>query len=199
MVQLSWCVYDAMGNFVKEESYYVADADFVSTSSAFKIHNITEEFRIRNGRARGEVLTRFNEDLSKYQPLIVGHFIELDLHVIGAECHRLRLENLAAQLPSFCTMLATKRYVRNPAVEHLRLNELYVALFNRKMLNLHNAQFDARATAECFFELQRRGDIDADKIKEQQQRKKVPKSDKNRFFAIPAVILLLIFIIFSLI
>lgn len=197
-MQLSWCIYDQTGRLIKESDYYVNNPGFSSSGPALKIHGISEEFRMARGSDRADILRLFNADLEHYEPMLVGHFIELDLHVIGAECYRAGLENAAAGLPCFCTMKATTQYVRNPAVNHLRLNELYVTLFNTKMPQLHNALYDAKATAECFFELWKRGDIDEVKLSDQQLARPASQRSQRNAYIIPAFIVLVIFFIFSM-
>lgn len=189
LVQLSWLLYTREGELLEEHNYYINNPDFISTHSALKIHGITEEFRLAHGHDRKDVLALLAHDLIKYQPLIVGHFTELDLHFIGAEFYRAGMDNPARHLPVFCTMKGTTQFVRNPQVEHLRLNELYTTLFNTKMDNQHNSLFDARATAECFFELYRRGEIDDDKILSQQP---VAIKEKNKSYSVSLLILFII-------
>jgi DNA polymerase-3 subunit epsilon len=107
--------------------------------------------------------------LEAYQPLVVAHFMQLDFHMVGADFYRIGRENPLQDLPKFCTMLASARYVSNPKSKYLRLNRLYYVLFQEELKNQHEALTDATATAACFFEMLKLGDIDEAMIAEQQE------------------------------
>lgn len=197
VVQVSWLIYTAEGKLVKQEDHYIGDQDFCSTPSALKIHGITEEYRGKNGEERSVVMSKLAADMIQYSPLLVGHFTELDIHMLGADFYRTGIENPVLPLPSFCTMVATTHYVRNPQVKYLRLGELFSTLFHRRLENQHNAFYDARATAECFFELVKRGDIDDEKIEKQQQvMDKVKQESRYLGYGIPVLIVFLLTILF---
>lgn len=189
IVQLSWLIYTSEGIFVKEQNYYINNSDFTSAISAVKVHGITESYRKEHGVERRQVMEQLYADMQTYEPLIVGHFTELDMHFVGAEFHRLSMDNIAAKLPRYCTMKGTTHYVRNPQVKHLRLNELYIALFKTKLNNQHNSLYDARATADCFFELLKRGEVDDARIAAQQLNISPAKSEG---YGIPMVIFIII-------
>lgn len=166
-VQIAWLIYSKNGELIKQENHYIKDNDFKIKSSALKIHGIAPEFLIENGEYRKDIMQILADDLNQYQPLIVGHFMELDLHMIAADFYRAGIENPAKNLPSFCTMRSTSKFVKNPSVNYLRLGELYALLFNDESFNEHNALEDAQATAKCFFELLKRGDVDSASIEKQ--------------------------------
>lgn len=168
-VQVSWIVYNAKGEKIKEENHYIGDNDFSITASSVRIHGLTKNFLAENGEPRRQVMQRLADDLLLYQPLVVGHFIELDKHITGAEFYRTGMPNPLDRLPSFCTMLATTHLIRNPEQKYLRLGDLYSLLFATEQPGQHNALSDAAATARCFFELQQRGEITEEKIEQQQQ------------------------------
>ena len=198
VVQLSWVICTTEGEEVKHEDYYISDTDFKTTGAALRIHGITDEFRQREGAARRSVMSALADDLRKYNPLLVGHFIELDLHLIGAEFFRTGLDNPALTLPSFCTMMATTQYVRNPQVNYLRLGELYSTLFYRKLENQHNSLADARATADCFFELIRRGDITEEKIHGQKEAMARVQLESRRLgYGIPVLLIFLLTVLMA--
>ncbi len=168
-VQVSWIIYNRDYKEVKQENHYISDDNFEISSSAQKIHGITREFLKENGDSRKNVLSILASDVNRYQPLVVGHFIELDFHLIGADAYREGIENPLLGMPAFCTMLATTHLVRNSAKKYLKLGDLHNLLFKREMALQHNAIEDARATALCFFELVKRGEIDDVKIARQEQ------------------------------
>lgn len=169
-LQVSWVICTKDGQELKQENYYIKDEAVKISKSADKIHGITSQFLNENGRNRKEVMQLLHEDLVKYQPLVLGHFTEFDRLMVGADFYRTEIENLVKRETTFCTMLASTHLVKNPTLKFFRLGELYEALFNKKLEDQHNALVDAKATAACFFELLRRGEIDEDKIRLQQHQ-----------------------------
>ena len=163
-LQISWKIYTKEGNKVKEENHYINEDDFKITLSSIKIHGITKDFLSKNGQPRKEVMTLLANDLIYYKPMVIGHFLELDTDVTAAEFFRSALDNPIEKLPCFCIMLATTYLVRNPRAKYLRLGDLYQTLFNVSQENKHDALGDVAATAACFFELVRRGDINDETI-----------------------------------
>ena len=158
-VQVSWVIYTKDGKKIKEENYYISDNYFKISAGALRIHGLTNNFLQQNGMSRRKVLTRLSEDLQQFQPMIVGHFVELDYHVLGAGYYREGLKNPIPQLPVFCIMLASQHLQQNPFSKFLRLGDLYSLLFKKPLLSQHNAMADAAATADCFFELVKRKEI----------------------------------------
>lgn len=169
IVQLAWIIYTQNEQEVKRENHYVINSDFKISAEAKKIHGITPHFLAQNGKNRNLIMSLLADDLQQYQPMIIGHFIELDLHLLNADFYRTGIANNLKNLPVFCTMLASTKYVQNYGVDNLRLAELYALLFNKKAENLHNALGDALNTAESYFELIKRGDITAELIEKQQE------------------------------
>jgi DNA polymerase-3 subunit epsilon len=106
-------------------------------------------------------MRRLYEDLLHYQPLVVGHFMQLDYHMMGVGFYRAGLDNPVSALPTFCTMITSSRFMqhsRQPP-RGLRLGELHERLFGEPLAREHDALTDAYATARCFFALWQRGDI----------------------------------------
>ncbi len=167
-VQVSWIIYTSGGQKIKEENHYISDNDFVITAASVKIHGLTAGFLSTQGEPRKKVMQLLADDLHFYQPLVVGHFVELDKHITGAEFYRTGIANPMNELPAFCTMLATTFLIRNPQQKYLRLGDLYNLLFNEEQPGQHNALADALATARCYFALRQRGDINDEKIVQQQ-------------------------------
>lgn len=167
-VQIAWIIYSRNGEKIKQENHYISNIDFTTTPAALKVHGITDEFRTEKGSLRLTVMTQLAADLAQYNPMVVGHFMELDFHIAGAEFYRTAIPNVMTVLPLFCTMQATSYLVRSPDVKYLRLGELYAILFNKALNNQHDAMADVTATAECFFELVKRGDFTEQKIMQQQ-------------------------------
>ncbi|OUJ72712.1 3'-5' exonuclease [Hymenobacter crusticola] len=169
IVQLAWALYTKEGEQVKAENYYLPLPDGVAISpSSAKVHGLTPEFLQAHGESRSLVMQRLHDDLAQYQPLVVAHFMELDLHMIGAGFYRAHLDNPLQSLPTFCTMKLTEGFVRPAQQRYLSLGDLYKRLFHEPLLHQHDAWVDAQAAARCFFELIRSGDINEQTIARQQ-------------------------------
>jgi DNA polymerase III subunit epsilon len=196
-VQIAWVIYTRSGELVKTENHYIQDPEVDISPAAYRIHGISPGFLRLNGESRQQVLRLLAADLKQFQPLVVAHYMQLDYHMLGAEFYRAGLDNPLEKLPIFCTMLATAPYVSNPRARYLRLNRLYYILFHRELENQHEALADARATAACFFEMLRLGDIRQDQILKQQPLLKKSKTSNpvaGCFSAIFAGIVLTILI-----
>ena len=196
-VQISWIIYTKEGIEIKEENHYIK-GDFKISHSARRVHGISDQFLETNGESRESVLGILAKDIEQYNPLIIGHFLELDLHVLGADFYRSKLNNPIKDARHFCTMIATKHLARHPGTTNLRLGELYATLFEKKPEHQHNAIADARATADCFFELCKRGEITEEKILKQQERCKEKTFEKPSILLPVFLIVVLIILIITL-
>ncbi|AYL94604.1 3'-5' exonuclease [Mucilaginibacter celer] len=194
-LQVSWIVYTKDGREVKREDHYIKDNDFTISEKAFKVHGLTPQFLLQNGEWRKDVMTKLADDLIHFEPLVVGHFIELDLNIAGVEFYRTGIPNPLDNLKTFCTMLATTKWVQNPQAKYLRLNQLYEVLFGKTLDRQHNAIEDAEATAECFFEMVKRGDINNDSVEHQEVYLQKIRSEKK--YLLPAAIVLILIIILA--
>ncbi len=193
-LQISWLVYTKDGKELKRENHYIND-DVKIEDTSFKIHGITHEFLKAHGENRKDVMTRLAEDITTYRPLLVGHFMELDLHMIGADFYRSGMTDPTAGLPVFCTMKGTAEYAGRSDRKYFRLGELYSRLFAKAQPDQHNALADAKAAADCFFELVLRGEIDDKAIDAQQETDiKIPGQRKNNLRAIFAIVFLIIIV-----
>lgn len=158
-VQVSWLIYNREGQKIKAQNHYVSNNDFDISPTALTIHGLTKDFLQQNGIDRRQLLALLSEDIEQYQPLVVGHFMELDYRVIGADYFREGMDNPLEKLSTFCIMKASQHLQQNPQSKFLRLGNLYELLFNQPLLCQHNAMADATATADCYFELVKRNEI----------------------------------------
>nr|WP_283770025.1 exonuclease domain-containing protein [Mucilaginibacter sp. Bleaf8] len=168
-VQVSWIVYTKDGQEVKRENHYIRNDDFFITPKAMEIHGINPGFLAVKGEVRKDVIAMLAADLNQYQPLVIGHFIQLDYHILGADFYRAGIDNPLVNLPMFCTMTATTQLAWTPMQRSLRLGDLYAYLFYKPQEKQHDAAADAQATADCFFELLNRREITERSIHQQQQ------------------------------
>ncbi|MHC2991349.1 hypothetical protein OB13_07040 [Pontibacter sp. HJ8] len=168
VVQVAWVLYTREGEKLKEENYYIRASDYEVSPASQHIHGLSDDFLRENGEDRNAVMQLLHADLIRYQPLVVGHFMQLDYHMLGLSFYRSGLDNPLTKLPNFCTMRATSHFIRESRHRNLRLGELYLRLFRTPLQNEHNALSDASATALCFFELWRKGDIDEKTVRQLQ-------------------------------
>lgn len=168
VVQVAWVLYTREGRKLKEENYYIRASDYEVSPTSQRIHGLSDDFLRENGKDRNSVMQLLHADLIRYQPLVVGHFMQLDYHMLGLSFYRSGLDNPLPKLPHFCTMQATAHFIRESRHRHLRLGELYMRLFQTPLQDEHNALSDASATAVCFFELWKKGDIIEEVVQQQQ-------------------------------
>ena len=178
-VQVAWIIYTNKGELLKLENHFINESDFKISKSAERIHGITHQFLKVNGAPRKEVMQMLAADVVQYQPMVIGHFMQFDFNVLGAEFYRTGIENPIKKEMTFCTMIATTGMIKNPAGKYLRLGELYKALFNSELYNQHNALVDATATADCFFELVKQGEVDDETLAFQQKGGDVVRPDEK--------------------
>lgn len=165
-VQVSWILCSGDGTEIRRADRYIFEQDLVISDESFRIHGITEEFLRSRGRSRREVLADLAGDLITYNPLIVGHFLEFDLHILSADFLRAGLANPFGNRRFYCTMLKSREYTSGTSKTCMRLPELYWYLLNETAEPSHNAVVDAGMTARCFFEIRRQNRITENDLKE---------------------------------
>ena len=166
LVQLAWIMADDKGNVLKRKSVIIKPDGFVIPNNVSAIHGITTERAKQEGLPLKEVLEEFYFDLS-FAKQVVGHNIDFDLHIVGAELYRLGMDySILMDKPSICTMKSSTDFCAIPnrnsyygGYKWPSLQELYRKLFGRDFFGAHDALADITATKECFFELSRRGII----------------------------------------
>lgn len=169
VIQVAWIIYEANGTEVRRTNKYIYEEDIAIKPASYNVHGITKAFLKQHGDKRKDVLRKLTYDLQKYNPLIVGHFVELDVQVLSADYHRANLRNPFIGQSFFCTMLDSEKYAANPAVTYLRLPQLHEYLFDNPPIEIHEAEQDANATAKCFFELWNRREITESDMERQEK------------------------------
>lgn len=164
VLQLAWRVYSKTGELIKEENHFIWEPDIFIEEGSIDIHGITESDLRAKGEDRKAVMWLFLNDLKKYRPIIVGHFVEFDSKMLQVAFVRCGLQHNLRKYKHFCTMRVGKVYSRYINHDFPKLSELYFGLFGERMPAQHDAAIDARATARCFFELHRKGEITDDML-----------------------------------
>lgn len=154
LISVAWGLYDDTGRELSRDARMVQPDGYRWNREAQRVHGIRPEEAQEYGLPIGTVLTRLRPVIEQAD-VWVGHFVELDYNVIGAEFVRAGRGTEFPAKPTRCTMDASKRV--SATGDYQKLDELYVTLFGQRMRNLHNAEADCLATARCFFELKKRG------------------------------------------
>lgn len=159
LVQIAWNIYDSAGNHWESANYIVRPDGFIISAEVAKIHRITQERALREGRPLREALNAFLKDVAGVHHL-VAHNIDFDEKIIGAELLREKMVNPFAQARKIDTMKQGAEFCRidngRGGYKWPNLTELYRCLFNDSFPEAHDAVFDVRACADCLFELKRR-------------------------------------------
>src|SRR6478609_702475 len=158
LVQIAWELHDGKGKLISQHSYIIKPNGFDIPFKAEQVHGISTKRALEEGHELRTVLDTFNKDLDKTQ-VLVGHNIEFDINIIGAELLResqdterfLALNKVDTGLVSidFCQLeggLGGK--LKMP-----RLSELHEKLFGKNFEDAHDASYDVAATARSFFGL----------------------------------------------
>ncbi len=197
-LQISWVIYDKNRTEVKREDHYICINDDVQISDgALKVHGITKTFLKEHGEDISNVLQLFLTDIAQYNPLVIGHYIKLDYHVLAVELYRANIKYNFDEVPLFCTMITSGDIAQNFRKRQLKLDELYNLLFYKDPLNPHNAIYDALSAADCFFELTDRAEI-TPKLIERQNRQSYRWRNpiaKQKSWLLPVIILAIVCVI----
>ena len=97
-IQIAWQLHDEMGKCIEHEDYPVRPDGFNIPYDAEQIHGISTELAEQKGISLSEVLEKFNIAMSKTK-FIVGQNVGFDLNIMGAEFHRMGVENPLQELP----------------------------------------------------------------------------------------------------
>lgn len=199
LLQVSWAVYEFTGKFVIKRNFYINPGEIIIHKDSLQLHGISLDFLKNNGIQRKEVLQQLSNDLEKFSPFIVGHFLKFDLKMLEVGFNRIGIDQDLLPFTKFCTMQHTRHFLKDTSTRYLRLNELYQKLFSKELANQHDATVDVDATKDCFFELLKQGDI-TENVIERQQKLFIPKKKikwMNRFHILLIIaisVLLLLFI-----
>ncbi|HET8854834.1 MAG TPA: DNA polymerase III subunit alpha [Salinimicrobium sp.] len=161
-IQIAWQLHDDFGKLILQEDFLVQPEGFNIPYDAEQVHGICTELAQDQGISMYEVLTRFNKALAQAK-FIVGQNIGFDVNIMGAEYHRLQLENPLIGFPVLDTCTEATANIccipggRGGKFKLPTLGELHSFLFDEDFVEAHNATADVEATSRCFLELLRKG------------------------------------------
>jgi len=157
-VQIAWQLHDEMGELIEDQNYLIKPDNFEIPYESQKIHGISTELALADGKNLDEILEKFNLALEK-SSFVIGHNVSFDINVIGCEFYRQQIKNSlgSKKLLDTCTedtaLLCELPGGRGGKYKLPTLLELYEFLFDVSFKEAHNATADVEATARCFLEL----------------------------------------------
>jgi DNA polymerase III epsilon subunit-like protein len=160
-VQVAWALYDARQERVLAETRIVRPDGFTIPADAVRVHGITTERAMAEGRAVADVLGALAEAASSAR-VVVAHNAAFDASVLGAEYLRLGRQPPFTAETMICTMRQSAEFCRIPGPYGFKwptLDELHAKLFGIGVAGAHDAGADVAACAACFFELVKRSVI----------------------------------------
>ncbi len=158
MVQLAYLAYDKQGNKISGGDYIIKPDGFSIPLAASRIHGISTEKALKEGKVLLSVLKQF-QSLIHEAEYLVAHNMSFDEKIVGAEFIRNKIPNAVAEKSKICTMHSTTSFCALPGNKWPKLSELHYKLFGKDFPQAHNAAADIAATAKCFWELKRLGKI----------------------------------------
>lgn len=158
LVQLAWQLHDGRGKLLSQHNYIIRPDGFDIPFKAEQVHGISTQRAMQEGHDLKKILALLETDLANTK-VLVGHNIEFDINIIGAELIRSSLptENFLS-LQKIDTGIASTEFCQlqggiGGRLKMPRLNELHEKLFGKKFDDAHDASYDVAATARSFFGL----------------------------------------------
>ena len=161
LVQLAFLYYDGNGNKISDGDFIVKPEGFTIPADASRIHGISTEKALKEGKPLKEVLEYFHSLIGEAE-VLVAHNMSFDEKIVGAEYLRIGMQNSIPTKKKICTMQSTTNFcaLNGPyGYKWPKLTELHFKLFKTGFDEAHNAAVDITATAKCFWELKRIGKI----------------------------------------
>ena len=158
LVQIAWQLHDNRGKLLSRHNYIIRPDGFDIPYNAQQIHGISTKRAHEEGIPIDAALAALLEDLRRTR-LLVGHNIEFDKNIIGAELIRLNLDpDTLLSVEKLDTGVASTEYCQMQGgiggkLKMPRLVELHQKLFGNGFADAHDASYDVAATARCFFGL----------------------------------------------
>ena len=157
LVQLAWQINDKEGKLINNKSFLIKPDNFTIPYNSEKIHGISTQIALEKGISLIIALKDFEKDLKKCK-YIIGHNINFDKNILGAEFYRKNIESDLLNKISIDTGHISKQYCNlkggfGGGLKMPKLIELYEILFGKKFSDAHDAAYDVNATAKSFFYL----------------------------------------------
>ncbi|MES2589616.1 MAG: DNA polymerase III subunit alpha [Bacteroidota bacterium] len=105
-IQIAWQLHDDLGELIEAKDFIIKPDNFDIPFDAEKIHGISTQLAKELGEDLETVAKIFNEALQKAK-FVVGQNIKFDKNIMGAEFHRLGLQNSLQEMPVLDTCTET--------------------------------------------------------------------------------------------
>ncbi len=161
MIQIAWILCDDDVNIIDADDLIILPENFEIPMAAATVHGITTKRATIEGVPLVDALNKFNELLEETD-CIVGHNINFDEKIIGAEFVRKQIPTSLHEKQKICTMELATNFCKIPGpygYKWPKLSELHIKLFGVDFADAHDAAIDINATAKCFWEMKRKGII----------------------------------------
>lgn len=161
LVQLAYLYYDSNGHLISHGDFIIKPEGFTIPLEASRIHGISTDKAIKDGQPITFVLEHFNSLVEKAD-FLVAHNMSFDEKIVGAEFLRHGMQNSIQSKNKICTMESAINFcaIDGPhGYKWPKLSELHHKLFGTDFEEAHNAAADIKATAKCFWELKRLGNL----------------------------------------
>jgi len=161
VVQLAWALYDETRAMVETTACLIRPEGFVIPHDVQRIHNITTERALSEGKDLAETLQALALAAAKAR-VIIAHSLDFDVNVISAEYLRAGMTPPFGGKERICTMRQSAEFcgIEGPrGFKWPKLSQLHQKLFGRDFEDAHDAGADVAACARCFFALKDRGII----------------------------------------
>ncbi len=161
LVQIAWIFATEKTHAFITQAHIIKPDGYEIPVEASDIHGITQERAMNEGVPILDVLEKFlilNGGADRF----VGHNVNFDVSIIGAEMFRADLNGRFIFLKQICTMKTSTNYCKlkgKYGYKYPTLGELYLKLFDKELKDAHDALVDIKATAECFWKLEELGVI----------------------------------------
>ncbi|HYG16698.1 MAG TPA: 3'-5' exonuclease, partial [Bacteroidia bacterium] len=152
-IQVAWQLHDEKGYLVEAKSHLVIPDGFDVPYEAYKIHGISTDKATKDGIPLEDVLRDFEAAVERCTYL-VGHNIEFDINVLGAEFLRKTGLQKLTEKKVADTVIGSIDYCALPGgkgggFKYPKLEELHHKLFEKGFDAAHNAIADVEVSARC--------------------------------------------------
>jgi len=159
VIEIGWVLFDSEENIILKKSIFINPEGYIINEDILNLTN--RHKRIKKGNI--DSISNALKDLERWiecADYIIGHNVEFDVTCLAAEYHRLKIKSAISEKQTVCLMKQSVNFCQidgGRGYKYPKLEELYWKLFNRKPAEVHGADLDAMITAECFWNLKKRG------------------------------------------
>jgi DNA polymerase III epsilon subunit-like protein len=158
IVQLAYQIYDKNFKKIKEVIRNVIPERAIISEGAYKIHGIDHNKLLKTGEKFKDVFLDFLKDIQSVK-YVIGHNVKFDINMIENCLKKYNFENnkpftdkIIEDTGSIGKPICNLKDIRGN-IKMPKLEEMYNILFNKKIVNAHNALADVDACAKCYFKI----------------------------------------------